>query len=101
MNDDTVDDLVYLCIAIVTLVMGCVVLTGCANTPGNMTPEQLTASAKDKNSNIACGNVSGIYGSGNTLYVNVDEVVRINAKVTASATKDGCVTTIDTTTPPK
>jgi hypothetical protein len=50
-------------------------LAGCASLGGNpnLTPEQLSAAAKDKNASVACGTGSGPWGKVNTVYVNVDK----------------------------
>jgi hypothetical protein len=50
-------------------------LAGCAGLGGspNMSPEQLSAAAKDKNASVACGTGSGPWGKVNTVYVNVDK----------------------------
>jgi hypothetical protein len=50
-------------------------LVGCASLGGNpnLTPEQLSAAAKDKNASVACGTGSGPWGKVNTVYVNVDK----------------------------
>lgn len=72
-------------------------LVGCANTPGNMTPEQMTANAKDKNASAVCGNVFGVWGNGSSTYVNVDEAAKVGGRVEVTANKDGCTTIVDTT----
>jgi hypothetical protein len=71
-------------------------LTGCMGLGGapNMSAEQLSAAAKDKNASVACATGSGPWGKVNTVYVNVDKaslagVASVSAdaecKVTVSA----------------
>ena len=51
-------------------------LAGCLSLPANpekMTPEQLTAWAKDKNANIACATGTNVAGRGNVAYVVIDK----------------------------
>lgn len=63
-------------------------LTACANLPGDpakMSPEQLKANAKDKNSSVACSNGKTAAGNVTLVYVNVDQAVPLGSTVTVEA----------------
>lgn len=61
-------------------------LAGCAGLGApNMSPEQLSAAAKDKNASVACGTGTGPWGKVNTVYVNVDKASVTNGTVSVDA----------------
>jgi hypothetical protein len=70
-------------------------LAGCLGFAPNMTPEQLQASAKDKNASVACATGIGPGGKTGVVYVNVDKssinsgtvTVDNDCKVSITATK--------------
>ena len=77
-------------------------LTACAGTlpadPAKMSPEQLKANAKDKNSSVACSNGKTAAGNVTMVYVNVDQAVPLGSSVTVEA---DCKTTVQATIVPK
>lgn len=77
------------------LVLGLVLLTGCTASLAGMTPEQLTALAKDKNASIVC--FEGMYAGAKIkiLFVNADKGVPSNITI-----GDDCKAVFDTKTPP-
>lgn len=64
-------------------------LAGCGATipanPEKMSAEQLTAFAKDKNANVACGVINGPWGKGVATYVVLDKAVVFNGSVTVDS----------------
>lgn len=54
-----------------TMLLVCVLLAGCASA---MSPEQIAASAKDKNAVVACGNGAGPWGRVITVYVDTNKI---------------------------
>lgn len=76
-------------------------VAACANLPGDpskMSPEQLKANAKDKNSSVACSNGKTAAGNVTLVYVNVDQAVPLGSSVTVEA---DCKTTVQATIVPK
>ena len=72
-------------------------LSACASLPGdpaNMTPEQLKANAKDKNSSVACSNGKTAAGNVTLVYVNVDQAVPLGSSVVVEA---DCKVTVQAT----
>lgn len=71
--------------------------SGCASfgVP-TMTPEQLTASAKDKNASVACATGTGTGGKGSIVYVNVDKSSINSGSVTVD---ENCRVTVSTAKP--
>lgn len=67
------------------LVLSVLLLSGCAGFGGlgqpNMSAEQLNAVTKDKNFSAACSNISGPWGAGKVVYVNVDKSVVVNGTI--------------------
>jgi starvation-inducible outer membrane lipoprotein len=84
------------------LIITAFMLAGCLTMPADpakMTPEQLTAFAKDKNANIACTTVNSPYGRGISAYVVLDKSVVPNGSITVD---DQCkVNVINSPLPPK
>lgn len=82
------------------LLLVALLLSGCAGIGApNMSPEQLSAAAKDKNASVACGTGSGPWGKINTVYVNVDRASISNGVVTVDAE---CKVSVSTaSSPPK
>ena len=68
-------------------------LVGCQTMPGttNMTPEQLTAIAKDKSFAVVCSTVAGPWGTGKFIYVTDDKGVIANGGIAVSP---DCVVTM-------
>lgn len=70
-------------------------LSACAGLGGQaMSPEQISANAKDKNAVVACGNGSGPWGRVITVYVDTNKIndnqavqVDENCKVNVIGTK--------------
>jgi hypothetical protein len=61
-------------------------VSGCATTGGqDMTPEQLKALVADKNFSAVCSTVTGLWGSGKFVYVNVDRTVVANGAISVDA----------------
>lgn len=78
-----------------------VLLSGCASLPADpsrMTPDQLKAAARDKNSSAACTNAKTAAGNVTMIYVNVDQAVPLGSQVTVEA---DCKVTINATTMPR
>ena len=50
-------------------------LSGCAGMMGNMSPEQLAAVAKEKNSSVACTDYTGAGGKFSAIFVNQERIV--------------------------
>lgn len=76
-------------------------LCACSVLPANpehMSPEQLTAWAKDKNANVACGVVNSPYGRGVATYVVLDKAVLFNGTVSVDSE---CKVIITNETPAK
>jgi hypothetical protein len=72
-------------------------LAACANLPGdpsNMTPEQLKANAKDKNSSVACSNGKTAAGNVTMVYVNVDQATKLGSQVTVQSDCSVSVTAV-------
>lgn len=63
------------------LAVSCLLLSGCALTAGQMTPEQIHEFAKLKDAHVGCTKVGSPYGSGVVLWANADKGVV--GKVTA------------------
>ena len=76
-------------IAIILLLAGC---TSMGNQ--NMSPDQLKAVAADKNFSAVCSTITGVWGSGKFVYVNVDKTVVPNG--TVSVTQD-CIVSMSET----
>lgn len=57
------------------ILIGVVLLSGCASVMGNMTPEQLTAMAKEKNSSVACTDYTGAGGKFSAMFMNQEKIV--------------------------
>lgn len=80
---------------IVALLTALALLSGCAGTlpynPSQMTPEQITASAKDKNAAVTCAIANGPWGRGTLVTVQLDQKVIPAGTVTVDSE---CKTTI-------
>lgn len=55
-------------------ILGVLLLSGCAGMMGNMSPEQLTAMAKEKNSSVACSDYTGTGGKFSVIFVNQERI---------------------------
>ena len=79
----------------------CLLTASCASVlpadPAKMSPEQLKASAKDKNAAVACSNGKTAAGNVTMVYVNMDQAVRLGSTATVEA---DCRVTITTTSAP-
>lgn len=79
----------------------CALLAACAGAlpadPAKMSPEQLKASARDKNAAVACSSGKTAAGNVTLVYVNMDQAVRLGSMATVEA---DCKTTITTTSTP-
>lgn len=72
---------------------------GCASMSApNMTAEQLRAAAADKNFAAACSTVTGVWGTGRVVYVNVDRTVVTNGAISVDP---NCVVTMSNSPVPK
>ena len=68
-------------------------LAGCSWMQPNMSAEQLTAAAKDKNASVVCAVGTGPWGKVVSTYVNVDKASVSNGAVVVDSE---CKTTITT-----
>jgi ABC-type Fe3+-hydroxamate transport system substrate-binding protein len=69
-----------------TMVLLAVLLTGCATTGGqDMSAEQLRAVAADKNFSAVCSTVTGLWGQGKFVFVNIDKSVVVNGAISVDA----------------
>jgi len=82
-------------IAIFALVGGCMSLP---YNPADMSAEQLTAAAKDKNASVVCAIGNSPYGRAVIVTVNLDQKVIVQGTVTVD---DTCKTTITNAPVPK
>ena len=72
------------------LIFTALCVAGCMSIPGNpekMSPEQLTAWAKDKNVNVACATGTNMTGTATLTYLVIDKGVLAAGNV---ALGDGC-----------
>lgn len=69
--------------------------TGCSTMlgPNQLTAAQLKEKAKDKNANITCSQVNGMWGNGTVVMIELDQKVIDNGGVVI---EPGCKTTINT-----
>lgn len=76
----------------------CIAIVGCAGSlpadPSKMSPEQLKASARDKNASAACSNAKTTAGNVTLVYVNLDQALPLGSKATVES---DCRVTITTT----
>lgn len=82
-----------------TLLFVALALGGCASLPGDpskMTPEQLKANAKDRNSTAACSNGKTAAGNVTLIYVNADQGTRLGSTVNIKADCETTITTLYT-----
>ncbi len=82
------------------IIVAVLLLAGCQTMPGttNMTPEQLTAIAKDKSFAVVCSTVAGPWGTGKFIYVTDDKGVIASGGISVSP---DCVVTMTNTVPVK
>lgn len=76
------------------------ILAGCANLagdPAKMSPEQLKASAKDKNAAVSCWNGKTAAGNVTMTFVQADQAIRLGSQITVDA---DCRTIVTTTSEP-
>ena len=72
-------------------------LPACASMQSpNMSADELKAVAADKNFSAVCSSVTGVWGTGKVVYVNVDKTVVPNGAVSVDA---NCLVTMSNTTP--
>lgn len=73
-------------------------LSACAGVlpadPARMSPEQLKASAKDKNAAVACSNGKTAAGNVTLVYVNLDQATRLGSTATVESDCRVTVTTV-------
>lgn len=50
-------------------------VSGCAGMMGTMSPEQITAMAKEKNSSVACTDYTGAGGKFSLMFMNQEKIV--------------------------
>ena len=81
-----------------TNILFAVCLSGCATVlpgdPAQMTPDQLKAAAKDRNSSVACSNGKTAAGNVTLIYVNADQGLRMGSTVTVKADCETIITTV-------
>lgn len=71
---------------VAALIVIAVALAGCGSFGQNaMSPDQITAAAKAKESNIVCVQATGPWGKAVTTYVNTDKSVIVNGQITVDA----------------
>lgn len=89
-----------LLVCLVLLLAGCTAFSP----PNTMSSDQLKAIAADKNASAVCSQVSGVWGTGRVVSVNVDKgsvqngVVTVDANCTVSISNTA---TVHTKTEPK
>ncbi len=83
---------VYL-VAMMCLILLLGLASGCAAMSGgpNMSVDQLKAIAADKNANVTCSTINGMWGAGKVVVVNMDAGVVRNGQVSVDA---NCLVTI-------
>lgn len=79
---------------VVLLLSGCASMAG----PNSMSADQLKQIAADKNASAVCSQVSGMWGTGRVVSVNIDKGSIANGDVTVD---DKCTVTIHNTVPVK
>jgi len=72
------------------------ILTGCAGVtlpadPSKMSPQQLSAMARDKNANVSCAVAAGPWGKGSAVFVVMDQAPKFSGTVVVDSE---CKTTI-------
>jgi ABC-type Fe3+-hydroxamate transport system substrate-binding protein len=66
-------------------------LSACATSNSQMSADQLKAVAADKNFSAVCSNITGVWGTGKFVYVNVDRSVVANGTI---AVDTNCLVTM-------